>query len=136
MKKYTLEIADDYKKHPLPGRDEWLKALRSGEYKQTTNSLLDKKILFQEEVCSYCCLGVLSKIQGRLTDSGFDSEERSDGDSLLSESNPLYKELDSSGEFPSGIRFFDEDGAEHISLSSINDGGYIVTGKQIGRAHV
>jgi len=35
-------------------RDKWLKALRSGNYEQTTNCLKDLK--------GYCCLGVLCEI--------------------------------------------------------------------------
>lgn len=121
MKKYTLEIAEDYEKIPLPGRDEWLKALRSGEYVQGQRHLFRAH---ENGICSYCCLGVLSKTQNRLTDDGFDSEKRADGDALLSKSNPLYEKLDSSGEFPWGVMFFDEDGREHLSLSSINDDDY------------
>lgn len=37
---------------PMETKDKWLKALRSGEYKQTTGSLCDGK-------GGYCCLGVL-----------------------------------------------------------------------------
>jgi hypothetical protein len=36
-------------------KTKWLKALRSGRYKQTQNNLYDGK--------GYCCLGVLAKVQ-------------------------------------------------------------------------
>jgi hypothetical protein len=37
-------------------KSKWLKALRSGRYKQTTDALSDGK--------GYCCLGVLLRTQG------------------------------------------------------------------------
>lgn len=38
-------------------RDDWVNALRSGEYKQTTNTL---RRFDEDGNPSYCCLGVLS----------------------------------------------------------------------------
>ena len=44
-------------------RDRWVKALRSGEYKQDTehNCL---RVTLDEGEYKYCCLGVLADIQG------------------------------------------------------------------------
>jgi hypothetical protein len=39
-------------------KEKWVKALRSGEYKQGTTNLYDK------DRHTYCCLGVLAKISG------------------------------------------------------------------------
>lgn len=53
---YTIELPANYVKPPLPGRDKWCAALRSGQYKQGMNRLIRDG----EEV-RYCCLGVLSE---------------------------------------------------------------------------
>ena len=42
-------------------RQDWIKALRSGEYKQGSNAL---KTQHDGELVRYCCLGVLAKILG------------------------------------------------------------------------
>lgn len=125
MKKYTLEIPKGYKKIPLPGRDEWLKALRSGKYKQTDGALR-KQEEYNDE-CQYCCLGVLSKIQGRLTDEGCDLFEREDGDSVLHPTNPFYSIFEECGYLPENVKFIDDRDVEHISLTTINDHGYTFT---------
>lgn len=68
--------------HKLPPdiKAKWLEALRSGKYKQGTGRLF-------RPGDTYCCLGVLSAEQGRLTGE-YDGP---DGSSLvLSEDNPLH----------------------------------------------
>ena len=50
MKKIT------YPKLPPKFKTKWLKALRSGEYEQTTGSLCDNG--------AYCCIGIAGKVQG------------------------------------------------------------------------
>lgn len=45
-----------YKKNFLPNKKRWVKALRSGEYKQTRSALYDGT--------GYCCLGVYQKVTG------------------------------------------------------------------------
>lgn len=57
----TLRLPDEYQQIPLPFRDEWLTALRSGQFAQT------KLMLGNSNDCSYCCLGILCKVQGRLS---------------------------------------------------------------------
>lgn len=46
------------KKLPKVFKKKWLKALRSGEYKQ------GKGLLYSSKDDSYCCLGVACKVQG------------------------------------------------------------------------
>ena len=41
---------------------EWIKALRSGEYKQC------KELLYRQETGGYCCLGVLARTMGKTSD--------------------------------------------------------------------
>jgi hypothetical protein len=45
-------------------KTKWLVALRSGEYKQGRSVLCGPDN-------NYCCLGVLAKVAGRLTDRGY-----------------------------------------------------------------
>jgi hypothetical protein len=40
-------------------KEDWVKALRSGEYKQ------GEDLLYRSETDSYCCLGVLCKVAGK-----------------------------------------------------------------------
>lgn len=56
-------------KMPAKLLKKWLKALRSGEYKQTTGTLYNPK------TCGFCCLGVLQHVA-----SGGKCEVNSDGD--------------------------------------------------------
>lgn len=80
-------------------KDEWVKALRSGEYKQVKNTLYDAKL------DSYCCLGVACKIAiGKL-------RELANGDQFI---NPSIEELPS--EITGVTRL-----AEH--LATLNDSG-------------
>lgn len=115
-KGWKLVIPEDYQKIPLPYFKEWTSALESGEYKQTKNRLC----LIEGDSCSYCCLGVLSKIQGRLTKEGEDNEF---GDrTYLSSSNPLTPFLGSVGYLPQGVKVYSDDDY-FVSLSAINDEG-------------
>ncbi len=52
-------IQESATKLPPELKAKWLEALRSGKYKQGRDTLCDGT--------GYCCLGVLSDIQGRLT---------------------------------------------------------------------
>lgn len=109
MKSYTINKPEGYQKVPLPMRDEWVKALRSGEYPQ------GKDFLCYEG--SYCCLGVLSKIQGRLID-GHDDAEHTE----LAPSNPLYGVLSYAGRLPFGVTVQFESGVRG-ALAYLNDDG-------------
>jgi hypothetical protein len=98
---YKIHLPDNYIAPHLPTRDEWTAALRSGKYNQTSESLCDSS--------GYCCLGVLSDVQGRLKYDQhraywLDSDlEHDDHENNLSNTNPLYEILKHNGEFPAGV---------------------------------
>ena len=122
MKPYTVEYPAGFTKPVLPGKAEWVKALRSGEYKQGRSCLMD------EDGC-YCCLGVLSKVQGRLNSYGVDGGTGYGGSSVtLSHDNPLRKWLKQAGGFPNGghVQGVDSNGDErpYNELAAMNDNGY------------
>lgn len=54
-KNYTLILPGNYVPPPLYKRDEWIKALRSGEYRQGCGVLAKRN---RKAGISYCCLGV------------------------------------------------------------------------------
>lgn len=114
---YTLKLPEDYVPPPLPGRDLWTAALRSGKYKQ------GKLALCKDD--NHCCLGVLSKIQGRLT---YHDGKESYVDELLYEfglgsSNPVHAVLKRMGQFPSGVAVILHDLMNIRSLAALNDYG-------------
>jgi hypothetical protein len=116
--KYKVITPEGYEKIELPFFDEWVNALESGEYKQGEGFLC--------KVEEYCCLGVLSKIQGRLTklegsDLAFDAKE---GEfSGLGKDNPCHVQLGGLGFFPASIRVVG-DGWTGSALSDCNDAGF------------
>lgn len=94
-----------YRKKKLPGLKAWVDALNSGKYRQGISHLCIKK----EGRFKYCCLGVLSKVQGRLVSTKHKTE-RGDGPSKhdynvchLHPSNPVYSILDDLGYFPDDV---------------------------------
>ena len=93
-----------YRKKKLPGLKDWVAALNSGKYRQGSSHLCMK----EKGRFKYCCLGVLSKVQGRLV--SLDNSEKGDGPSkhdssvcYLHRSNPVYPILAQSGYFPDGV---------------------------------
>jgi hypothetical protein len=66
---------------------KWVKALRSGEYEQTSGALRDK----YRGGCAYCCLGVLAEVLGADWDRGvmsggeFETISKEDEDLLSTE---------------------------------------------------
>lgn len=85
---YTLEIPDDYQKIPLPFFNEWVTALESGNYEQGFGKLFPSHN-------TYCCLGVLSSVQGRyLWHEAINGCE-------LSTTNPCFSVIKNEGTFPS-----------------------------------
>jgi len=92
-------------------KDRWLDALKSGEYEQTTGSLMTEHDDFQGE--SYCCLGVLLDIEGCLNVYG-------DNDLYHSKGMPTEKFLNQVG--------LDSDYAELLSISNDahNDFDYVI----------
>lgn len=116
QREYILVLGPAYEKRPFPGLNKWLEALRSGNYEQ------GKARLWTAGSNSYCCLGVLSKIQGRLTDNGFDGSNCY----TLADSNPRYPELRSNGGLPKEVYFkTDLEGTDehYTSLADLNDSG-------------
>jgi hypothetical protein len=110
-KDFKINLPDNYKKVELgPIKDKWIKALKSGRYEQGAGRL-------RTESGGYCCLGVLSKIQKRLTsscDSSFNAPTTYfDGLGKLNNSfrstcfiesdNPLIDVLQRNGVFPKGV---------------------------------
>lgn len=118
---YSLEIPDDYTPIPLKGRDKWIAALRSGEFKKTTGELCSLSRTCIED--KYCCLGVLSKLQERLTIVENRYRDGIDGKSSLSlgTRNPLYDKLGSLGYFKPPVVIRHPIGTVINSLASLND---------------
>lgn len=95
-----------YKKSKLPFFEEWTDALESGKYRQC-----------QERLCSlrqkryhYCCLGVLSKVQGRL----IGERDGVEGDrTTLSPDNVLCNHFSEIGNFPEccEVRIYEDEKA-------------------------
>ena len=119
---YSLEIPKDYTPIPLKGRDKWITALRSGLFKKTTGELCSLSRTCTED--KYCCLGVLSKLQGRLTVVENRYRDGKDGESSLSldARNPLYDKLGMLGYFKSIVVIKNNTiGTVTTSLASFND---------------
>lgn len=97
---FTIELPSNFKKVKLPMFNKWVDALEGGKYRQGTGLLCAAA----NKQLNYCCLGVLSKVQGRLqkgnilyTDGVFGTT------GVLDSSNPLSKILKSQGNFPKGV---------------------------------
>lgn len=123
----NLHKPDNWKKIPLPYIRAWTTALRSGEFKQGAGLL--------KSDLRYCCLGVLSHIQGRLaetnpnhwTDGASPGDHRSVG-SLLEDNPCVLAGLKPDGAFPVGIWIerraeFGGGSATFGSLACANDAG-------------
>jgi len=97
-------------------REDWLKALRSGEYEQTTGVLHDG--------LGYCCLGVLTHVY--LSHVEEDSEEYREAKESLVDEDAELKALVSAG---CGLRCVcggsksGQDVLGHYSLAEANDDG-------------
>jgi hypothetical protein len=90
----TVLLPVGYERPKLPWKREWLKALRSDKFKQALNCLCDGR-------GGYCCLGVLSLVQGRLI--GTNDSDDSTRENALSYSNPCFPVLKGLGYFPEGV---------------------------------
>lgn len=55
-----LILPEDYQKVELPFFNEWIAALKSGNYKQGT------RYLYHPGRNTYCCLGVLARVQSEM----------------------------------------------------------------------
>jgi len=84
------ELPPDRPRLPEEIKTEWVAALRSGDYEQLHCKLSDG--------VRYCCLGVLSKLQSRLTFLEYRwCDLASSIHSALSSNNPLHEVLYNSG---------------------------------------
>lgn len=96
---------------PVAFKRKWVKALRSGEFKQGRSSLKEN-MSFENDIVDYryCCLGVACEIQGLKTDNrGF------------IENNNIYKNLRGITKIPK-ILLGNEDNNPVVSkLVSLND---------------
>jgi hypothetical protein len=117
---YELIIPEGYQKKELPYFKEWTEALDSGGYAQTSGQLCKKYSYVEGDETRYCCLGVLSKIQGRLTSDNTDSLDF-DSTYYLSLENPNYPFLRENGTFPEGIAVISLKGKRIHNLAELND---------------
>lgn len=109
-----FSFPDTHVRKPLPFYHEWLAALRYGGHRQAIGQLSDDT--------GFCCLGVLSKVQGRLR-SGNDGNGIGNT-AVLAPSNPCAQALSRSGILPSES-ILTVDGAllDIVELSAMNDSG-------------
>lgn len=118
--KYKLDLPKGYKRKPLPWFKEWVTALESGKYRQGIEQLVARK---NSGHLGYCCLGVLSKVQGRLVKIEDDYVDKiRDQSSDLEKSNPCFSALNSNGTFPTDVvvryQANDEKDTKEFSLSA------------------
>lgn len=129
--KFKIIAPKGYHRKSLPYFQELVDALESGRFRQVTGTLCEST---GSKSVGYCCLGVLSRVQGRLIkddgnwydqallDKSGSNKSRSDCD--LNRDNPAYKVLRNDGRFPVGIKLIMTDNDEVItSLIGCNDDG-------------
>ena len=136
-KKITVTLPPGYEKPSLPWFDTWINALESGNYRRVDGLLTGP--VGEDSRTGYCCLGVLSKVQGRLGKDGCDG--RTSAVTVLSTNNPSVKSgiMSTKGSFPRGVKIVDSDGYVYETLARMNDKGYsfkVIAGiiKQIWKA--
>lgn len=99
---YRITFPEGYQKPKLPWGKKWVEALRSGNYRQTRDKLI--VLCDDKERIMYCCLGVLCKIQGRLTEDGYDGNGSEKTSFTLSKENPVVMAgFSKIGSFPEGV---------------------------------
>lgn len=100
---FMLEVPDDYQKISLPYFNEWVTALESGKYRQATGRLCKP---LKNKKLGYCCLGVLSKIQGTLLKIKNGYGDHSINDCGLSRKNDCFKVLFFEGLLPASVSVY------------------------------
>lgn len=120
--KFNVNLPDNYKKVKLPFFKKWANALESGKFRQCTGTLRE----INNKRPTYCCLGVLSKIQGRLikneAENYFEDGKDTGESGNLDCSNPVYLILKSDGTLPKGVNVTKTDDAyESTTLVACND---------------
>jgi hypothetical protein len=133
-----ITLPSHYKKIKLPGLTAWVKALTSGNYRQGARALCTK---VSAGKLGYCCLGVLSKTQGRLISLPLSYLKgkcrRGDGAAVasgistyyLASDNPVFNILGARGDLPENVFVNTYSGItgkpyrykNFKSLSSLND---------------
>lgn len=103
-----ITIGTGYKKTKLPFFKKWTEALESGKFRQTRGRMRASG----NKCVKYCCLGVLSKIQGRLSDKV--------DVGTLDLDNPCSTVFSDNGQFPSEVSVW-VDGLNASSLVALND---------------
>lgn len=108
-------LPEGYEPISLPFFNEWIEALESGKFEQGRGRLFSGT--------HYCCLGVLSKVQCRLTEKGRDTDVGHD--MILHSDNPCFNALGNSGSFPEGVYVERHpSGPKGFALVYMNDTGY------------
>lgn len=119
MKTYILHLPDNYVKPPLPGGLAWVAELRKPGLPQITGQL--------KRDDGECCLGVLCRLQGRITLGAEGSYIDSSGGSwyVLDQTNPAAKFIGLEGIFPLGVHVSVGDIAKapYTALANLNDFG-------------
>jgi hypothetical protein len=102
--RYVIIKPVGYEKKPFPGLNKWIPLMRSGKYEQGIGCLATGYEQCGEPM-TYCCLGLLSLSQGRLTTEKRDGTSVDCSASELSSDNPLVVALVADGpiSFPNGI---------------------------------
>jgi hypothetical protein len=103
-----VELPKGYMKKKLPLLNKWTHTLVAGGYRQGTGKLCIKNA---QGRLNYCCLGVLSKIQGRLRhekNQGYCDGRQDDPPSAmeavgLTSNNPAHRVLKLYGVFPKHV---------------------------------
>lgn len=117
---YEVIAPDDYVKPKLPWGKPWVAELRSGKYKQCTGALCNGD--------GYCCLGILSKLQGRLRRCGRPLWLDGDSAGSLSKRNPIATIIGETGSFwvynRVVVRGKNDIHLRHSTLASMNDAGF------------
>lgn len=119
--KFNVNLPDNYKKVKLPFFKQWVAALESGNFRQCNGTLCEPN----NKKLTYCCLGVLSKIQGRLVKNkeynAYEDGENTLETSGLDDRNPVYSILKNDGTLPKGVSVATDDDYKCTSLVSCND---------------
>lgn len=110
-----------------PNQLKWIKALRSGKYKQTEGSLGEET---EDNGNSYCCLGVACEIAGykplKIENRFYyDKTTRDDEESLLPQKAvKKYGFYNNEGGIKEEYLSISIDSVGTLSLAGLNDGGW------------
>lgn len=97
-------------KKVMAARKKWVKALRSGKFKQTEGALYNGK--------AYCCLGVACRLDARENGKKFILCNYDNYDKVLPPSMTKKLDIGSYGELKKSIKI---EGREYSALTGLND---------------